>query len=116
MSVCRTISILASEVEGQLTDISESHRNLLSVMKEMPRYLSDSNLAEWEADYRNAISIDENEESNNYRAIDLIYEIAALNLFGEFEAEKTKEIYHMAISELRKMNINVTSNLSVDKW
>jgi len=85
-------------------------------MKEMPKYLEQGNLASWEKDYKTAISEREDEQSINYKAIDLLYEIAGLNLFGEFQVEDTIKIYSHAVNELKKMNINITNNLNVEKW
>ena len=116
MSACKTISILASEIEAQLNELPSSHRKMISVMKKMPNYLTEGNLAKWEADYRNAISDDEDEKSTSYKAIDLVYEIAAINLFGEYQKIETKKIYHVVVQKLKKLGLTVSHDLVVDEW
>jgi len=116
MSLTSSISILAEDVEKQLVGLSESHRKILSIMKDMPSYFEDRNLADWESDYRAAIDVDEPENCHNWKAIDLIYDLAGFNLFSAFEIEETIKIYKKIVNELASLNIVVPKNLDVGKW
>ena len=116
MSLCKTVSTLAEELENQLINISDSHKAMLEVMKNMPKYLEAGDLAKWEEDYRAAISNEEDELSFNCQAIDLLYELAGANLFGAFQVDDTKRIYKLIVNELENKNIKVSENLSVEKW
>jgi len=116
MGVCTTIAKLASEIETQLVDLTENQRGMIAVMKEMPSYLEKGDLAAWDSDYKATISDNENESSANFMAIDLIYEIAAINLYGAFESKKTKKWYKQAVKELRKLGVDITKGLDVSQW
>lgn len=85
-------------------------------MKSMPFYLEDGDLAKWESDYRKVMGDPEDESSRIYRAIDLIYELAGLNLFGEFQVSETKKLYKHVVCELRKLKIETTGGLNVSQW
>lgn len=89
---------------------------MITVMKSMPFYLEDGDLAKWESDYRKAMGDSEDESSQTYRAIDLIYELAGLNLFGEFQVSETEKIYKHVVCELRKLKIETTGGLNVSQW
>lgn len=116
MPLCKTVSILADELEQQLCGLNMNHKNMLTIMKEMPSYLVIGNLARWEEDYRSAIPDDEDESSQNYKAIDLIYELAGFNLFAAFQETETKRIYNFVVSELAKSKITVSGDLDVSQW
>jgi hypothetical protein len=116
MSLCEAVSILASEVEDQLVNLNQSHLRMISIMKKMPAYLANGELASWEADYRSSISPGEDENANNFKSIELLYELAGLNLFSEFQKSETNRIYTFVVKELSKMNIRVSSNLNVSTW
>lgn len=116
MSLCETISILAAEAESQLIDLSESQRRIFQVLKDGPQYLAKGNLAQWDSDYHQAIAADEDEAAGNYRVVDSIFEIAAVNLYGAYQARETKRVYELVVAELRKMRIRVSPDLPVDKW
>ena len=116
MSLCLTISKLASEIELQLNDLSNEHRKMIQVAKSMPKYLDEKNLANWERDYREAIHPNEDELSNNYQIIDLLYELASFNLFGKYQAQETLSLYRNVAAQLSDKGIKVTNNFNVDKW
>ena len=116
MSLAKTASILALEVESQLQSLVKSHENILYVMKEMPSYLQEGNLNAWEASYRNAIDDNETEGDLNWRAIELIYDLAGFNLYGAFDKKQTKKIYKKIQKEFRSLGISIPDNLEVDKW
>lgn len=107
---------MAASIEEQLDDVQQNHREMITVMKNMPVYLDRGDLATWEHDYRCAIGIHEDESSETYKAIDLIYEVAALNLFGKFQERESRKTYKRAIKELIKMGLSVPSNLDVSEW
>lgn len=44
MPLCQTISVLAAEIEGQLSNISPSHLAMLSVLKAMAKHLEEMGL------------------------------------------------------------------------
>jgi hypothetical protein len=115
MSLCRTVSILAKEIESQLNNLSDSERRMLEVMKNMPSYLNSGNLSQWEADYRASMN-DEDEERMNFRIIELLYELPGLNLFGALDAKKTKSIYSFIVQELTNNGIKVSEGLDVHEW
>ena len=107
---------MASELESQLAELKPNHRRMLSEMKKMPSYLRKGNLSEWEADYRNAIGEEEDEESFNYRAIDLLYELAGLNLFRAYNVAETVRMYSWVVEKLQQQGIKVTENLDVSEY
>lgn len=94
----------------------KNHLNMIAVMKNMPSYLESNDLSKWESDYRKAIGDNDDETSEQFKAIELIYEIAGLNLFGEFQAQESENVYKHVISELAKLNIQVSENLDVSEW
>jgi hypothetical protein len=116
MSLCETVSKLASEIEPQLNDLSESHKNMLSALISMPKYLEKNDLSEWDENYTNSISDEEDETSKNYKAIYLLYEIAAYNLYTLYNPEKTEGLYAKVVKELKYLNITITNDLNVNKW
>ena len=116
MSVSQTIFILASEVETQLINLSESHQKMLSVLKELPKFVELRNLSKWDEHYKKSIPDDEDETSINYKIIDLLYELAATNLYGAFQKSETQRIYKLILSELKRQNIKVTKYSSLEKW
>lgn len=116
MSLCRVISTLASQLELQVDNLQENHSIMIAVMKNMPFYLEEGDLAKWESDYRRALGDSEDESSRTYKAIDLIYELAGLNLFGKFEVLETKRLYKYVVSELKKLGIESSGDLDVSQW
>ena len=116
MGLCRTIATLAGQLELQIEDVQENHKNMIAVMKNMPSYLEQGDLSKWESDYREAIGQSEDELSINYRAIDLVYELAGLNLFGAFQASETKALYRHVVSELDKLRFKVSEDMNVEQW
>ena len=85
-------------------------------MRKMPEYLAKNNLADWESDYRSAMSLNEDENNANFKAIDLVYELASFNLFADFQEMKTKKIYNFVIRELANIEIEISNDLDVSKW
>lgn len=116
MALCKTIATLAEQIELQLNGIQENHSNMITVMKEMPLYLEKGDLSAWEADYRSAIGETEDESSKAYKAIDLVYELAAINIFGLFQVSETEQLYKKVVSELKKLGLNVSENMNVSQW
>jgi hypothetical protein len=116
MSLSRTITVLALEAESQMRDLSASQRRMLQVLKEAPQYLVRGNLAQWDADYHRAMSDDEDEAARNFRVIESIFEIAAVNLYGAYQAGETKRVYDSVVSELQKLGIRVPPDLPVAAW
>ena len=108
--------MMAGQLETQLEGAQQNHRNMMAVMKNMPSYLEQRGLSEWESDYRKAIGPNENELSINYRAIDLVYELAGLNLFGSFQPSETKALYRHVVSELDKLGFQVSEDMDVEQW
>jgi hypothetical protein len=116
MALCRVIATLASQLEFQLEGMQENHRNMIAVMKNMPFYLEEGSLAKWESAYRAAIGDIEDESSTSYQAIDLVYELAGLNLFGAFQAAETQSLYKNIVVQLSNMGLQVTENMDVSQW
>ena len=116
MGLCRTIATLAGQLEVQLGGMEENHRNMIVVLKDMPSYFKRGNLAAWEANYREAIGPQENESSDIYQAIDLVYELAGLNLFGAFQAAETRSLYKHIVFKLRKLGLQVSEDMDVSQW
>ncbi len=116
MSLCKTVSVLAKEIESQLTELSGSERRMIEVMKNMPSYLEAGDLSQWEADYRASMNDDEDEGRLNYWVIELLYELPALNLFGAFDPKKSESIYSFIIQGLAEIGIKVSENLDVHEW
>ncbi len=116
MALSKTISVLARSLEKQLGDIQSNHQDMLEVMKNMPTYLELNDMAVWEADYREAIGSMEDENSEAYKAIDLLYELAGTNLFVAFDKRETERVYKYVASELMKMHLEIPRNLDVSEW
>ncbi|PKG80619.1 hypothetical protein CXF85_21060 [Colwellia sp. 75C3] len=116
MSLCLVVSKLATELETQLDGCTSSQQSMLKVMVDMPKYLAKNDLALWEADYRSSISEDEDEKSLEYKAIDILYELAGLNLFGKFQVSVSKQVYSSVVANLERLGIQVTSDLDVSRW
>ncbi|TCI04783.1 hypothetical protein EZV61_02085 [Corallincola luteus] len=116
MALCRTIATLASQLELQLEGMHENHRNMIAVMKNMPFYLEKGNLAEWESAYRASIGDAEDESSASYQAIDLVYELAGLNMFGSFQATETQSLYKNIVVQFSNMGLQVSENMDVSQW
>lgn len=116
MALCRTVATLAGQLEFQLEGMQENHRNMIAVMKNMPFYLEKGNLAEWESAYRDSIGDAEDESSASYRAIDLVYELAGLNLFGAFQVGETQSLYKNIVVQLSNMGLQVSENMDVSRW
>ena len=116
MALCRTIATLAGQLEFQLEGMQENHRNMIAVMKNMPFYLEKGSLAKWESDYRAAIGDAEDESSTSYQAIDLVYELAGLNLFGAFQVTETQSLYIEIVVQLSSMGLQVSENMDVSQW
>ena len=116
MALCRTIATLAGQLEFQLEGMQENHRNMIAVMKNMPFYLEKGDLADWESDYRVSIGDAENESSTSYQAIDLVYELAGLNLFGAFQVTETQSLYKNIVIQLINMGLQVSENMDVSQW
>jgi hypothetical protein len=116
MSLCLVVSKLATEIEIQLDGCTNNQQSMLKLMIEMPKYLAINNLALWEADYRSSISEDEDEISIEYKAIDILYELAGLNLFGEFQVSLSNQVYSSVVANLDRLGIQVTSGLDVSRW
>ncbi|MEQ3513512.1 hypothetical protein ABMY35_09270 [Pseudoalteromonas sp. BZB3] len=96
--------------------MKETHRNMIAVMKNMPFYLESGNLAGWESAYRDSIGDDKGESSASYQAIDLVYELADLNLFGSFQVSETEPLYKNIVVQLGKMGLPVSENMDVSQW
>jgi hypothetical protein len=116
MALCRAIATLASQLELQLEGMQENHCNMIAVMKNMPFYLEKGNLAEWESAYRASIGDVEDESSAPYKAIDLVYELAGLNLFGSFQVAETQSLYENVVVQLSSLGLKVSENLDVSQW
>ena len=116
MALCKVIATLADQLEFQLGGIEENHSNMIAVMKNMPLYLEKGDLAAWEADYRSAIGDSEDESSQAYKAIDLVYELAGLNLFSAFQVSETERVYKHVVSELGKLGLKVSEGMDVSQW
>lgn len=116
MSLCIVISDLAKKLHSQFGDLEQNHQNMLDVMTRMPEYLAENDLAKWEADYREAITVVADESSEDYQTIDMLYELASLNLFGAFDPIKTKEVYSWLLAQLDKKGFKTTGGFDVSKW
>jgi hypothetical protein len=115
MSLCKTVSVLAKEIQSQLNDLSVSERKMLKVMERMPSYLESGDLSQWESDYRASIN-DEDEGRMNFKLIELLYELPGLNLFGAFDAQKSESTYNFIVQELTNSGIKVSKDLNVHEW
>ena len=62
------------------------------------------------------MEIDEDENTIQYKAIDLVYELAGLNLFGAYMEKESLRIYRFVVEELAKLNIKVPNNLNVSQF
>src|SRR6266404_6340752 len=114
MPICETVSLLARQLEEQLSNITPSQSNMLALLQEMPRYRERDDLRAWSAGYKACRN--ENEKSDpNYRAIELVYEIGRYNVSTEFDEEGTHRLYCIAILQLGQRNVVVSQDLDVSR-
>jgi len=115
MPICETVSVLASRLEEQLPNITQSQSKMLGVLKDMPRYREKGDLPAWSTDYKACRN--KNEKSDpNYTAIELVYEVGRYNVGTEFDEKGTVRIYRVATFYLAKRNISVPRFLDVSQW
>lgn len=115
MSLSSTVSLLSREVKNQLHDLSSSQQEMLDILGRLPEYNRINNLALFNADFKNAI--DDNEENDfNYRIIEMVYELIDINLFGAYQPKATKKYYKRLVKLLGEYNIKITRNLNVKNW
>jgi hypothetical protein len=115
MPICETVSVLAKQLEEQLSSVTPEQSRMLAILKEMPRYRQKGDLHSWSTDYKNSRNKNENSDPN-FSAIELIYEIGRYNLSTEFDQEGTVRLYHIATAMLAKGNISISRDLDVSKW
>jgi hypothetical protein len=115
MSICIAVSILAKELEQQLTNITLGQKQMIGALKDAPRYCDERRLDLWEEAYKNALKDDE-ELLENFQLIDLVYELGAFNLFGAFDAVGTQNLYNHIVRQLTNKGLVVSKDFDVSKW
>jgi hypothetical protein len=115
MSVSEAVSVIAEDLHGQLAPLSGTHSNMLRVLKEMPRYVAENALAEWEAAYR-ASTVDADESDVVFRTIESVYELGAFNLFAAFDAIGVERYYRDLQRKLLEQGLSVRGGADVSYW
>ncbi len=115
MPVCESVSILAEELDSQLRDLSQAEKTRLDALKNMPKYLEKMRLDLFDQDFTDGYSDEENEETKNFRAIEVLGELAFENMYVAFSKGDTMRAYKWAIKELGKLGLNVSSSLDMSE-
>ncbi len=116
MPVSETVRKLALEVESQLHSLSDGQTATLRILQLIPEYLEKNNLAAWDADFKLSIDDADDEESLNFRAIEMVSELAYENMYVAFSAQDTQKAYNAIVRELGRLNISVSEDMDVSVW
>jgi hypothetical protein len=115
MPVCESVSILAKELEIALVDPTEPERKRLNALKKMPGYLSKMRLDLFDTAFSSTYTDSENEDTNSFKAIEILGELAFENMYVAFSKEDTLKTYKWSIEELGKLGITVSMDLDMSE-
>lgn len=116
MSVCNAVTILACEVEEQLSNMTSTQREMLNLLKNMNKYCEEGRLDDWEYDFGNILSDYNERDLENYKILVEIFNFGAYNLYGKFDLDGTNLYYKKITDFLNEQGYKVSTDLDVSTW
>ena len=115
MTVSTAVSALAKAIESQITNPTDAQARSLAVLRQMPAFSDQRRLDDWEREYKASLS-DCEEHLNNSKAIDLVFELGALNLYTTFRGDLTANCYRQLVGQLSSLGYSVPEDIDVSTW
>lgn len=115
MTVSTTVTALAKAIESQITSPTDAQARSLTLLQQMPAFSDQRRLDDWEREYKASLKDDE-EHLNNSQAIDLVFELGALNLYTTFRGDLTAKYYRQLVGQLSSLGYSVPEDLDVSTW
>jgi hypothetical protein len=116
MRLSIVVAALADELARGTLPLTADQLRLVGVLKDLPDYVDRGLLVDWDQELRAEIAPITFSDPAAAALLQLVYDLAMLNLYGTFDEPETNNMYHTVRAAFGNAGLATPNVTTIDDW